>query len=144
MPAVTPKKKDNLFILSLENHWSSGMGVLRFGYHAKLTFGRDPVWDAVQMRGFYERYQRAFDREVCPLKQKSVFTQCCWYSYTLQWYNLQQQQQKDLSGFAFAGGAASHVKLHNTVVCLLCAGWRRQSCPACFVSQKASDTVISV
>lgn len=23
-----------------------------------------------------------------PLKQRSVFTQCCWYSYILQWNNL--------------------------------------------------------
>lgn len=34
-----------------------------------------------------------------PLKQKSVFTQCFWYPYILQRYDLQQQQQKDLSGF---------------------------------------------
>lgn len=46
--------------------------------------------------------------------------------------------------FAFAGGAASLVKLHNVVICLLCTGWGRQSYSACFASQKASGQAISV
>lgn len=46
--------------------------------------------------------------------------------------------------FAFAGGAASLVKLHNTATSLLCTGWGLQSYSACFVSQKALRKVISV
>lgn len=56
-------------------------------------------------------------------KQKSGFTRHIVGTVTSYGVIISSNSNRRiLLAFAFTGGAASHVKLHNTVVCLLYAG----------------------
>ena len=144
MPPVKPKKKDNLIYFKVYSSL-----VFRDGCSSFQISCQTNIWETLsEMKHKWGAFRRD-TREPLTRSMSTIHLSRSLALHnvigTLTFYSVVISSSRRLFlVFAFAGGAASHVKLHNTVVCLLCAGWKRQSYPACSVSQKASAKTTSI